>query len=339
MAYKFQEGLAKLDGVLSGSSNIIAKTSISGSGDLVVTGNIGCDGAFYGDGSGLSNISAGPGGSDTQVQYNNASSLGGDSAFTFNDSTKAVIFTGLISGSGGLQNRGASASFGGLLVSGGVSATGSITATTTVSGAALQGTAGTLTSLNVQLGGITNAGSIAGATTVAMGGALTGVTTATLSGKLSSSAGAEIVGNSVIVGTLKVTGAVTTAGAVTLGDGGDDTITVNGILELQAGMVGNVTGSGGNIDLSQAGAFFVVCTGSAAQTITLPDADSSVPDDGKMYVIKSAKSSGAISITGSSEGDAYDAYTIDGEASVTLESPYAALNIMWSADNGGWLVY
>jgi len=335
MAYKFQEGLAKLEGVISGSSNIIAKTSISGSGDLVVTGNIGCDGGFFGDGAGLENVTAtaSPAGSDTQVQYNNGGSMGADSAFTFNDTSKAVIFTGLISGSAGLQNRGASASFDGLLVSGGVNATGSITATTTVSGAALQGTAGTLTSLNLQLGGITNAGSIAGATTVAMGGALTGVTTATLSGLLSSSAASQLSGNVMVGGTLKI------SGSSTIGEGGESTCTMNSALSLQSGMQGNVTASGGNMDLSQAGAYFVVCTGSTNQTVTLPDASSGTPEDGTLFIIKSAKSSGEVSITGSSGGNAYDAYSIDGTTAVTLESPYAAINIMWEADAGGWLIF
>ena len=43
--------------------------------------------AYYGDGSKLSNISATPGGSDTQVQYNNGGAFGGVASLTYNDST------------------------------------------------------------------------------------------------------------------------------------------------------------------------------------------------------------------------------------------------------------
>ena len=56
MAYKFQEGDANLDGEISGSSFRTAG-SLSGSGDLAVTGNMHAAN-YYGDGSNLTNISA-----------------------------------------------------------------------------------------------------------------------------------------------------------------------------------------------------------------------------------------------------------------------------------------
>ena len=61
-----------------------------------------------GDGSWQA-VTAGVAGSDTQVQYNNSGSLGGDSGFTFNDSTNAVTITGTAANSldiGGGLNAG-----------------------------------------------------------------------------------------------------------------------------------------------------------------------------------------------------------------------------------------
>lgn len=54
-------------------------------------------------------VTAGVAGSDTQVQYNNGGALGGDSGFTFNDSTNAVTITGTAANSldiGGGLNAG-----------------------------------------------------------------------------------------------------------------------------------------------------------------------------------------------------------------------------------------
>jgi hypothetical protein len=57
MAYKFQEGLAKLDGVVSASLAIVSKTSFSGSGDVAVTGNVHAA-EYYGGGGNLTGISS-----------------------------------------------------------------------------------------------------------------------------------------------------------------------------------------------------------------------------------------------------------------------------------------
>ena len=56
MAYKFQNGNAKLDGEISGSSFRTAG-SLSGSGDLAVTGNMHAA-VFYGSGAGITGISS-----------------------------------------------------------------------------------------------------------------------------------------------------------------------------------------------------------------------------------------------------------------------------------------
>jgi len=57
MAYKFQEGLAKLDGQVSASLAIVSKTSFSGSGDVAVTGAVHAA-QFYGGGAGITGISS-----------------------------------------------------------------------------------------------------------------------------------------------------------------------------------------------------------------------------------------------------------------------------------------
>ena len=54
---------------------------------------------FIGDGSLLTGISGGgggtPGGADTQVQFNNSGSFGGDSAFTYNSGTDTLSVTNI----------------------------------------------------------------------------------------------------------------------------------------------------------------------------------------------------------------------------------------------------
>lgn len=55
---------------------------------------------YFGDGSNLTGISANPGGSNTQIQYNNSGNFGGSSNFTFDGSS--VILTGSMTISGSL---------------------------------------------------------------------------------------------------------------------------------------------------------------------------------------------------------------------------------------------
>jgi len=123
--------------------------------------------------------------------------------------------------------------------------------------------AATFASLNNSAGGITNAGAIAGATTIAMGGALSGVTTATLSGLFSSSAGAQIVGATILGGTLNVTGA-SDFFAVIAANGGID---VNGS-NFTAGTDGSVTATSLNV---QTGAITNVSTISGSNNVQFTD--------------------------------------------------------------------
>jgi len=62
---------------------------------LVLTGNLTASGhvsasTYYGDGSNLSGISASPGGSNTQVQFNNGGAFGGDAGLTYNSTTNLL---------------------------------------------------------------------------------------------------------------------------------------------------------------------------------------------------------------------------------------------------------
>lgn len=98
-----------------------------------------------------------PGGSDTQIQFNNAGAFGGSSGLTWNDTTKLLTATGL--GTGGGANTG------GLTVSGGaLTLSGNISANAwTTSGIRQKSVAATLTDL-------TSTGTVAAAYTNVYGG-------------------------------------------------------------------------------------------------------------------------------------------------------------------------
>ena len=132
-------------------------------------------------------------------------------------------------------------------------------------------------------------------------------------------------------------GSVTTTGNDTLGSAGDDSLTVNSVAAFKNGWELNITASGGAMDLTDAGALIVLCSGSSAQTVTLPGG--SLPQDGYSVVIKNANSATRdVTITGSATGNVYDEFTIDGQTSLVLDSPYSAVNLIWDGDIG-WCVY
>jgi hypothetical protein len=134
------------------------------------------------------------------------------------------------------------------------------------------------------------------------------------------------------------TGGIFTAGSDTIGSDGQDNLTVNSVAAFQNGWQLNITASGGNMNLTDAGALIILCTGSSAQTVTLQDTQ--VPQDGYAITVKNASSTARdITITGSAGGNPYGPYTIDGQTSLVLSSPYAAVNLVWSADAGGFSVY
>jgi len=92
MAYKFRKGVLQTDGVLTGSFILL-------DGDGTTSGSIAAD-AFYGDGSGLTGVTANAAGTDTQVQFNDGgTNLGGDSGLLFTKATNALTVVGDITAS------------------------------------------------------------------------------------------------------------------------------------------------------------------------------------------------------------------------------------------------
>lgn len=109
MAYKFQKGTFVTNSPITGS-----QIHLSGS----PSGSISAA-AFYGDGSGLTNVSAGAAGDDTQIQFNNSDALAGSSDLVWDGShlsasaglqiTDASLFGGTLSVSGAISSSAASA--------------------------------------------------------------------------------------------------------------------------------------------------------------------------------------------------------------------------------------
>ena len=84
--------------VSSGNSLIFGDVSAA---EVTINGNMSASGfisasSFSGDGAGLSNVSATatPAGSDTEVQFNDGGSLGGDAGLVFNKTTNDLTLTG-----------------------------------------------------------------------------------------------------------------------------------------------------------------------------------------------------------------------------------------------------
>ena len=101
---------------------------------LVVSGSMGLSSslnmsasAFYGDGSGLSGITAtaSPAGSDTNVQYNDGGSTGGDSGFVY-DGAGSITVTNSVTASNGIKSDGVNQFTAGTCFSSPVAVTSSI---------------------------------------------------------------------------------------------------------------------------------------------------------------------------------------------------------------------
>jgi len=141
---------------------------------------------------------------------------------------------------------------------------GDVTATSTVTGAAGQFTDITGTSLNVQAGGITNAGSIAGATTITGSGALSVGAGITLAGVLNVQSG-SIVNAGVIEATSLTSSGAVTVDSVTVGQGYSISSAGAGVLASLNNSSGGITNAG-----SIAGATTIAMGGAltGATTIT-----------------------------------------------------------------------
>ena len=311
-----------MTGALSASSTGVFGSSISSSGDLAVTGNVHAA-AYYGDGANLTNV--GVSGSTrhystTGFETSGYLKVSGSTTLAGTGSMSDINMSGALSGSGDL------------LFQGGANLGSTLNVTGAISGANLSGEAGTLTSLNLQVGGITNAGAVAGGTTatfsstisgsgiqgeagvltslnlqvggITNAGALAGVTTATLSGLLSSSAGAQVVGNTIFGGQLAVSGGAQYK--VT-------TITTNT-----------------HLTASTATMYQVVSGGTAAITVRLPSA--SVGANYQYAVKRHGLMSGNVVVTGSDLGD-----VIDGNASLTLATVGASVFLI--SDGTQWNIF
>ena len=79
-------------------SIVVTLTGSQTLSNKVVSGSF--SGSFVGDGSGLTGVGGGgtPGGSNTQIQYNNAGAFGGSADFTFDSSATALALTGTFNG-------------------------------------------------------------------------------------------------------------------------------------------------------------------------------------------------------------------------------------------------
>jgi len=165
-----------------------------------------------------------------------------------------------------------------------------------VVGTAIIGGATSVPSLNVNAGGITNAGAISGASTIAMGGALTGVTTISASGL--------ITGN----GLNNSSGGITNAGAIS----GATTISASGLitgngLNNSSGGITNAGAISGASTIAMGGALTGVTTISASGLITgngLNNSSGGITNAGAISGVTTIGASGKIT-AGSFQGPAF----------------------------------
>ena len=225
MAYKFQDGTAVLKGQVT--------SSIGFSGSAISADY------FYGSGDNLTGITADPGGSTTQIQYNNGGSLAGDAAMVFNNSTDAVTFTGaltagsLTDGTATINGSGAGSGF----TTFGVT---HLSASTGMSGSQVQGSHLTLASGHVVVStaglveGIQFSGSTGLSGSQIQGGHLT-----LASGHVTVSTAGAIEGASLSDGTATITaGAASGLTTVAMGGAltGVTTLDASGLASLDGGI-------------------------------------------------------------------------------------------------------
>lgn len=79
---------------VSSSANRVGINETNPQYELHVSGAVSAS-TYHGDGSNLSGISASPGGSNTQVQFNNGGAFGGDAGLTYNSSTDSLTTVNL----------------------------------------------------------------------------------------------------------------------------------------------------------------------------------------------------------------------------------------------------
>jgi hypothetical protein len=237
-------GASVVGGVMTGTSVSVTGNvtggNIATAGLITATGNI-TGNYIFGNGSQLTGISGGgtPGGANTQIQFNDASSFGGSAAFTFNKATNAVATTGTFSATGNVTG-------GNILTAGLISATGTVTGSVfSGAGTNLTGTAASLT-----VGAATSA-TTAGTVTTAAQPNITSVGTLTsLNSGVISSSGNVTGANLLTAGLISATGNLT-AGNVSATNLTGTILTASQTNITSVGTLGalSVTGNvqGGNI--------------------------------------------------------------------------------------------
>lgn len=271
-------------------------TSVGTLSSLTVSGNtntggILTDNIYYANGSPY--VFATPGGTNTQVQFNDAGSFGGSSLFTFNKSTGALTITGNVS-------------------TGNVS--GALGSFTTVAGALTTAaqpnitSVGTLTSLAVT--GNASAGNIS-----ATGGSFT-----TVAGTLTTAAQPNVTS----VGTLSsldVTGNVTTSA----------NLVTDLIVGKTSGISITATGSDQNIELKPTGTGIVDAWGARVGNVGTPTASSDAAT--KQYVDEIAQGLDPKDSCYLATASALPAYTYDNGSSGVGATITANANGALSVDN------
>jgi len=248
--------------------------NIVGGDNITLTADTGTDTVTISLDSSYQPGSSNPGGSSTQVQFNDGGTLGGDSGLTYNKATDTLSATKL-SASNGLAVTG-DASLDSLSVTNDATFSGDVTLGNTT--ADITTVTGKLTASNgISVTGdasldsltVSNDASFSGDVTlgtatfsgdVTLGNAATDITTVT--GKLTASNGLDVTGDASL-DSLTVSNNTTLSGDVTLGNAAADITTVTGKLTASNGLL--VTGDVSFDDASFTGD---VTLGNAATDVT-----------------------------------------------------------------------
>ena len=174
-------------GIISSTGNAIHGNILTGglisATANVIGGNVLAGAYFYANGAAFTGGGGGsPGGSNTQIQYNNNGVFAGSAALTFNNTTNAIATTGTFSATAnitggniltaGVITATANITGGNILTAGVVSSTGAITATANITGGNIL-TAGVMSSTgNAIHGNILTAGVASIGGTITAGGSI-----------------------------------------------------------------------------------------------------------------------------------------------------------------------
>ena len=286
-----------------------------------VTGSIVTASFFIGDGSNLTGITAtaSPGGSDTQVQFNSGSSLGGSSNLTFDYSsgTNQLKVVGAISGSNTFHSVGA-ATF-----SSTIAASSSVTAGTSF----IIGSADLNETDLEKLDGITD-GTAAANKAVVLDGSKNIATIGTLGCGAITSTGASTYG-SLSGGALSGSSTLHAVGAATFSStiAASSSISASAFYDTTLGTAINVTGVDSAVDRS-----LMVANGTSGKAITgsivTMDPAGNI-DAGPTTISANKFSAGASGVT--STGPISGSSTLHAEGAATFSSTIAATSSVTSA--------